>query len=41
MYLAESLGAIVSERCVHLANDRQAIKDRAGFHCLPKIADAN
>jgi DDE superfamily endonuclease len=38
---AESLDAIIAKRCVQLANDRQIIKGRAGFHWWPKIAIAS
>src|SRR5207237_201734 len=37
----ETLDAIVSERCAALANDRQTLKGRAGFHWWPKIAKAS
>lgn len=37
----ESLDAIIAERCVQLANDRQIIKGRAGFHWWPRIANAS
>jgi hypothetical protein len=30
--------AIIDERCVALANERDIIKSRSGFHLLPKIA---
>jgi len=37
----ETLEAIISERCAHLANDRQTLKGRAGFHWWPPIANAS
>ena len=37
----EALETIVSDRCVQLANDRQILKGRTGFHWWPKIAVAN
>jgi DDE superfamily endonuclease len=37
----ETLDAIIAKRCVQLANDRQTIKGRAGFHWWPKIANAS
>jgi transposase len=37
----ETLAAIVSERCAQLANDRETLKARAGFHWWPAIANAN
>ena len=37
----ETLEAIVSQRCADLANNRQTLKSRAGFHWWPPIANAN
>jgi transposase len=37
----ETLDAIVSDRCAQLAQDRQTIKGRTGFHWWPKIANAS
>jgi DDE superfamily endonuclease len=37
----DTLGAIIAERCVQLANDHQTIKGRAGFHWWPKITKTN
>ena len=37
----ETLDAIVSDRCKRLANNRQTLKGRAGFHWWPKIANPN
>ena len=34
----KELDAIIGERCATLANDRDVIKRRAGFHWGPKIA---
>lgn len=36
-----TLDAIVSNRCVQLAQDRQTIKNRHGFHWWPTIANAS
>jgi len=36
----ETLEAIISERSAHLANDRQTLKGRTGFHWWPPIANA-
>jgi len=35
------LDEIIGKRCGALANERDAIKSRAGFHWWPKIANAN
>jgi hypothetical protein len=37
----ETLETIVSQRCAELANDRQTLKGRAGFHWWPPIANAS
>jgi transposase len=37
----EALEGIVSKRCVQLANERQTLKGRTGFHWWPKIALAS
>ena len=37
----ETLEDIVSDRCVQLANDRQILKGRTGFHWWPKICPAS
>ena len=34
----DELDAIIGERCAALANERDIIKSRAGFHWGPKIA---
>ena len=34
----DELDQIIGERCAALANERDAIKSRAGFHWGPKIA---
>jgi hypothetical protein len=34
------LDEIVAKRCIALANERETIKNRAGFHWWPKIANA-
>ncbi len=35
------LDEIVAKRCIALANERETIKNRAGFHWWPKIVNAN
>ena len=37
----ETLEAIVSQRCVALANEPQTLKGRTGFRWWPKIANTN
>ncbi len=37
----ETLEAIISERCAHLANDRPNPKSRASFHWWPPTANAS
>ena len=34
----KELDVIIGERCAALANERDVIKSRAGFHWWPKIA---
>ena len=34
------LDEIVAKRCIALANERETIKNRAGFHWWPKIVSA-
>ncbi|MCC3246270.1 IS630 family transposase [Methylocystis sp. WRRC1] len=36
-----ALDEIVAKRCFALANERETIKSRAGFHWWPKIANSN
>jgi hypothetical protein len=33
----DELDDIIGQRCAALANERDTIKSRAGFHCWPKI----
>ncbi len=37
----DALDEIIGQRCAALANQRDVIKNRAGFHWGPKIANAN
>jgi transposase len=37
----KTLDAIISNRCAYLANDREMLKGRAGFHWWPNIANAS
>ena len=37
----KELNEIIAARCVALADERDTIKSRAGFHWWPKIANAN